>query len=224
MNAVYPLGKGSHWGNNEIRFSVRSLEMFTSIREVFIVGENPGFGNHIPYRETQHPAVNIWEKLVEACLTDEISDPFLFINDDHYFIKPVEIESYPNYYAYRISEYPSLKIKHGGNPYYQLVERTFKILGDVLFFNVHCPCLIHKQKFLDCFETYRQEIYTEGGLLVKTTYLQNEPGVQMDDYKIRFNESYQTIIDNIKDRHVFSSGEYAFEGTQQVLKQIFKTF
>jgi hypothetical protein len=235
MNAVYPLGNGSKWDNNELRYSVKSLSLFTNIDKVFVIGQlfdgelALPFEN-IPYRETQNPAVNIWEKLVEACVTPQISDPFLFINDDHYFTRPVDIDSYPNYYAYMIDDYPYMhqwvkgtNLNMLDNPYYKLVKRTRDILGNVKFFNVHCPCIIHKEKFLRTFEQYRSEIYTDIGLLIKTTYLQNEPGEVMTDYKIRFRESFDSVIDKIRDRHIFSSGEFVDPDTMKVLQTIFNT-
>ncbi len=227
MNAVYPLGTGSHWGNKEIEYSITFLRRYTSIVDVFTVGEAHPLATNIPYRETQHPAVNIWEKLLTACLDNRVSDPFLFINDDHYFTKPVDVEAYPNYYAYALKDYPFMReFIHSRatgqlvNPYYALVHRTYEILGDVLFFNVHCPCLVHKEKFIECFEKYRKEIYTDKGLLIKTTYLQGESGVLLSDYKIRLRESFESIIKVAAERHIISSGEFVDEQTAKALEYL----
>lgn len=221
MNAVYPLGTGSHWDNNEIRYSVESLKYAKGVSGVFVIGEDAGIGTHILMRETQAPAVNIWEKLITACVDERVSDPFLFINDDHFFLSEVDALNYPNYYCYNISQYP-IQFANPHNPYYQLVKRTWDILGDVVFFNVHCPCIIHKAKFIECFETYRQQIYTGPGLLVKTTYLQGAPGQYMKDYKVRHNESYETIAKNSKGRHIISGGEFIHPDLQKFLKDKFQ--
>lgn len=225
MNAVYPLGKGSEWNNNEIKYSIALLRKYAAwITDIYTVGVAVEGAINIPFDETQHPAVNIWEKIYEACHDERISDPFFCINDDHYIIKPIQPD-YPNYYAHLISEYDCKPVSLGGkifqgmeHPYQRLVLRTLDVLGDGLFFNVHCPFIVHKQKFIDIFERYSDEIYTDVGLLVKTTYLHGEPGVQMNDYKTRTNETEQSILKHCEGRHVFSSGKHS-KALESVLKQ-----
>lgn len=222
MNAVYPLGKGSLWENKEIQYSVRSVRKYAKwVTDIWTVGENVGF-NNIPYEETQHPAVNIWEKGYLACLDERISDPFLFINDDHFFLKPVS-EDYPAYYSYPIAEYPfrDSGIKGFEHPYFRLVRRTREILGDVLFYNVHCPFIVHKDKFVETFHRYEKEIYSDVGMLVKTTYLQGTEGVQMDDYKTRRGEELESVRRHCKDRHIFSTDADISEGAALFLIEQF---
>ena len=43
MDIVYILGNGSKFNNEEIRYSLRSLEKFVNFDRVFIVGECPKF-------------------------------------------------------------------------------------------------------------------------------------------------------------------------------------
>ena len=222
MDAVYPLGSGSLWENKEILYSVASLRKFAPfIKDIYTVGEDAGF-NHIRHKETQHPSVNIWEKGYLACMDERVSDPFLFINDDHYFLQPIE-ENYPAYYAYNISEYPfrDSGIKGFVHPYFRLVNRTREILGDVLFYNIHCPFMVHKKKFMETFERYENEIYSDVGMLVKTTYLQGIEGVQLSDYKTRRGESLQSVQRNCEGRHIFSTEADISEGAALFLIQNF---
>lgn len=215
MDAVYPLGPGSIWGNKEIDYSTRLLKKYTNVKNIFTVGQSFKQLPNIPATDNQSKIVNLWEKCYLACQNESVSDPFLFINDDHYIIKPTDIDNYPNYYSFKISEYPYKTFQFSGttidkhsHPYWSLVYRTEQILGDVLFFNVHCPVIIHKKRFIDIFTKYYDDVY-DGGLLLKTTYLQGLPGVQMDDYKTRRGESLASIKHHCKDRHIFSSCDEA---------------
>lgn len=212
MNAVYPLGTGSMCGNKEIEYSTRLLRNFTNVEDMFVIGQPFEGLIHIPHTDNQAKAVNLWEKCYTACIDDRISDPFLFINDDHYIIKPTDIENYPNYYSHRISQYPYKTFQFNGftidkhsHPYWKLVYKTEQILGDCLFFNVHCPVVIYKKRFIEVFEKYHAHIYEGEGMLLKTTYLNGLEGVQMDDYKTKRGETLSSIQHHCKDRHVFSS-------------------
>ena len=47
IDVVYILGDGSKWGNNEIKYSLRSLEKYgKNIRDVYICGNKPYFVNN----------------------------------------------------------------------------------------------------------------------------------------------------------------------------------
>src|SRR5690349_20419873 len=110
IDVVYPLGKGSRWKNNEIKYSLRSVEKhLQNYGKVFVIGEKPNFlanVNHIP-AEDKHPIPdsNIFEKLKTACETKEISDTFLFFNDDHYLLEDFDAEKFPYFYHGTMAEY-----------------------------------------------------------------------------------------------------------------------
>lgn len=223
MDAVYPLGNGSLWNNNEIRYSIASLRRFAPfIRDIYTVGETVENTYHIQHEETQHPAVNIWEKVYIACHNSSISERFMCINDDHFLLKEIP-EDYPAYYSYNIKDYPIrstgvLKMEH---PYNRLVRRTRELLGDVLFYNVHCPFIVDKSKFITTFERYEKEIYEDCGILVKTTYLAGTQGMQMNDYKTRINEPYESVKQHCSGRHIFSTDTHISDGAIQYLAEIF---
>jgi len=99
MNAVYPLLED----NKEIHYSIECLKKFTTIGDIFTIGAAHEGAIHIPHTDNQSKIVNLWQKCYAACIDERISDPFLFINDDHFIIKPVDIENYPNYYSYNIT-------------------------------------------------------------------------------------------------------------------------
>jgi hypothetical protein len=59
IDVVYPLGTGSVWQDNELRYSLRSLEKnFPDLGRVYVVGHKPDWlGNveHIPFGDSQSP-------------------------------------------------------------------------------------------------------------------------------------------------------------------------
>lgn len=225
MDAVYPLGTGSLWENNEIKYSVASLRRFAPwVDEIYTVGEDAGF-YHIPHEETQHPAVNIWEKIYMACHDARVSENFLCINDDHFLLAHAP-ENYPNYYAYNIADYPfrDSGIKGFEHPYFRLVRRTRELLGEVLFYNIHSPFIVNKAQFISVFEKYEQAIYEDVGILVKTTYinsLMHPNPVQLEDYKTRRGETLESVRRHCKGRPVFSTDAEISEGAALFLIETF---
>jgi hypothetical protein len=74
IDVVYILGKGSTWSDNEIRFSLRSVDINLEHRGVFIIGDKPDFINtkhltHIPAEDIHTEKLkNALHKLKIACL------------------------------------------------------------------------------------------------------------------------------------------------------------
>lgn len=102
MDAVYILGSGSLSNNDEIRFSVRSLQThMEDLNDVYVIGEKPkrmpGV-NHIPC-EDKHKKKwqNAMEKTRRACEIEALSDEFLLMNDDFFMLAPFVGAEFPFY-------------------------------------------------------------------------------------------------------------------------------
>lgn len=108
MDVLYVIGTGSKWRNNELRYSLRSVEKhLKGYDRIFIVGDVPDFISNCnvilnPDATTAgsnyRHEYNIYNKIVCAIKYTDISDNFLFINDDHFFVKDVDIKKYPFYF------------------------------------------------------------------------------------------------------------------------------
>ena len=103
MDIVYPLGTGSVWENNELRFSLRSVEEnLIGLGRVWVVGEKPSWltgVEHIPMKDpTGVPWRNSLAKIREACKRAELSPEFLYMNDDFFLTQPVDIMKFPFIY------------------------------------------------------------------------------------------------------------------------------
>ena len=92
IDLVYPLKRGaSQWADNEIRYSLRSVaeNLRLPVRDVYLVGDKPGFLDvaHIPMEDHFEKSIALMQKYRAACESDEVSDPFLLLDDDHIFLR-----------------------------------------------------------------------------------------------------------------------------------------
>lgn len=154
ISVIYPIGRGSVWNNNEIKYSLRSVEKHLSgVKNVFIIGEKPAFltnVEHIPVTDTHKvPDMNILNKIVTACNTSKVTDTFLFLNDDHYLLADYEAKEFPYYYSGTIQDYIR---KRGNDGYGRRSRNTMDSLWNrglpIKYFDTHYPMLINKKDFI----------------------------------------------------------------------------
>lgn len=143
MDIVYILGTGTTWQNNEIRYSLRSVEKnVRDLDRVFVVGEFPEWLQNVVYIEAGDPYGQKWQnayhKISEACRDERLSDEFLLMNDDFFIFKEIEAENYPYYYK---GSLPSFRKKNWGR---FLPQK--KMAQD---YGIHRPFRYEKRKFLD---------------------------------------------------------------------------
>ncbi len=88
MDIVYICRKGE---NEELRYSLRSIEKFSPNYRVWVVGYKPSWytGNFMPVEDTSGKFNNIRLALLAVCENPEISEDFVFMNDDFFLIKPI---------------------------------------------------------------------------------------------------------------------------------------
>ncbi|HAE35275.1 MAG TPA: hypothetical protein DCG22_05750 [Bacteroidetes bacterium] len=206
MDVVIPLGSGSRWQDNELRFCLRAVEKhLKGYDRIYIVGRKPDWIQNIefiPYVEAHTRERNIMEKVRRACKSG-VSDNFLFMNDDHFLIKDVDAHTYPYYYNGPIALY--------GGEYGQSLYRTQRELSTrglpTLNYDIHCPIIYSKRLFLDIMACYSWK----KDLVVKSLYANTAgvEGVQMNDCKINRNIGVAVLRQVEQDRHVFSIGDGA---------------
>lgn len=150
MDILYILGTGSLWQNNEIRYSLRSLERFGgNVGRIFIVGTKPDFINDevtfIPC-DDQHdtPHKNILRKVITAMESGLLPDHFLISSDDHFYIKPTNFDTLPVYYK-REQIIDGIPFLQDRNPYFlSLIEtRKFMIQHGLSLYQTNPHCNTH---------------------------------------------------------------------------------
>ena len=94
MDVLYALGKGSLYQNAEIRQSVKLLNRHVDYDRLFIIGEEPGIREKyefIPFRDQLARTNNVFRKIVEVCENYDISEDFLYMMDDVFILKDIDI-------------------------------------------------------------------------------------------------------------------------------------
>ena len=124
MDIIYTVGLGSNWENNELRYSLRSLEKYgRNYDRVFVVGELPGFLSDkvikVPYRETtDNGEYNNISKIYFVMKTYNIDDYICFMQDDIIFQKEYDFSKPIWTYTHDIYKYET------DDEFYQMLNRT----------------------------------------------------------------------------------------------------
>lgn len=155
IDIVIPLGTGSHHDNIELLYSLRSLEKHVTFDKVWIVGELPRWVknvNHIPFPDDPKRCsdYNIMNKITVATMIGALSEDFLFMNDDHFFLQPMDASKMPYYYCDTLQTF----ITHRGlDTYGRRVKNTLKLLLSknlpTKYFDIHYPIIYNKSLFLN---------------------------------------------------------------------------
>ena len=190
MDLVYILGTGTTWQNNEIRYSLRSVEKNVSdLGNVFVVGEFPEWLQNIIYIPAADPYGQKWRnayhKISEACRDERLSEEFLLMNDDFFIFKEITSENYPYYYK---GSLPSFRKKNWGR---FLAQKNM-----AMDYGVHRPFRYEKQKFLnlakieiwyDCFplRSFYGNFYKVGGVRCKDKNLTPLSNEKVFDFNIK---------------------------------------
>lgn len=171
MDIVYLLGSGSKWQNNEIRFSLRSVQKhIKGYRKIFVIGECPEWitgVEHLSFEEKfKIPDKNIADKLAFAANHKKISANFLYMNDDIFFVKDFDIKDIPTTHK------GELKLTRQDR-YGKMLQDTHRVLSNkglsVNCFDNHFPMLMNKTKLKRAFAAFDWE-NSEHGLATKTMY------------------------------------------------------
>jgi len=157
IDLVYVLGTGSKWNDNEIRFSLRSVQKnLKGVRNIYVVGEYPAFLQnviHVPAKDILDPGVNadgnMTYKLLHACSIPELSDNFLFMNDDFIIMQPMVAAEIPWMHKGDMKNRPE---KFWKEQFYRYrLRRTFETLCErmqtTLQYDYHAPMLMNKNDF-----------------------------------------------------------------------------
>lgn len=104
VDVVYPLGRGSQWGDNEIRYSIRSFKKhFKDLRNVVVVGEKPAWMKgvvHIPYPDKMdvNRDARIIMKISQACKDKRVSENFIMCSDDTFLNRDLCFEDFTGWH------------------------------------------------------------------------------------------------------------------------------
>ena len=164
IDLVYVLGTGSVWKNNELRFSLRSVaKNMAGVGNIWIIGENPGFLSpeirHIYYPDElgkDNADGNMARKILRACKEPDLSEDFVFMNDDFIINKPLIAAEIPCLHKGDMKNRPPefwTKEK-----YRKRLRRTFDVLTankyPTIQYDYHAPMIMSKTLFPACMENF----------------------------------------------------------------------
>jgi hypothetical protein len=155
MDVVYPVREGEH--NDELMYSLRSLKNIPH-GKVFLVGYAPSWVRNIVHIKRDQKGFTKYQNstanLLAACNDPRVSDDFILMNDDFFFLKPMTevpvrhrgpvkdvIEEYKQRYK------ADKKYLQGMIETYELCKAWFS--NEPLSYELHIPMVINKEKFLD---------------------------------------------------------------------------
>lgn len=218
VDVIYALGKGSIHQNIELKYSLRSLEMHArNIGNVFLIGEKPKFLNyefvqHIHVRDNNLPERNIKNKIIAACELPQLSERFLFVNDDHFLLKEIDAANYPYYFKKNMSLLQGWQVRPRTDEYAQSLKNTHDVLSERglpgKHFDIHYPIVYNKYLFPQIIQSYNwSRKYVSKSLYSNSL---NIEGIEATDLKLNRAYPLATMMNMIADREIFSIGDYAF--------------
>lgn len=220
MDYVYICRAGE---NEELRYSLRSLEKNLPEGSVWLVGGKPDWyrGNYIPVESTGRKQENAINNLRTITESDKISEKFVLMNDDFFVVKPVtDIKTYHGGNLMdRIklrreitprSKYPELLLKA-----YRALQR--RGIQDILDYDLHVPMIMTKSGLKQALNMGTQWRSTYGNL-------HNVGGTQIEDVKVYNTATLVEIsydIDNLKYEYLSTDDSSFLFVWEKILKDMF---
>ncbi len=186
--------------NEELRYSLRSVEQNFPHRYVWFIGGKPAGLRPDKYIYVQQNKKTKWDNTSElfkaACINSEISDDFVLFNDDFFVMHPVNnLPYYSDGVLYQ--KIYKLKAKYGRNSEYSLRLQATKDLLEcmnlpTISYAIHYPIIINKVEMLETFGAF------PAGLMWRSLYgnYQHKSFQLVQDCKIYLNHVQPDISSN----------------------------
>jgi|GEM_PF-994900 len=226
MDVVYPISGGFHgkkrlgskWNDNELRYSLRSLEQyFQNLGRVFIVGHKPDWLTgvvHLPAEDTHrhNKDANLIDKVLLACRSG-VSPTFLRLSDDQCLLKP----------------WDGLQVWHMGNAmgrrggkWWRRMQRTCEHLQShgrpTFFYDCHAPAPVDRETFIQV--ATEADYQTPPGMCINTLYFNtiDIPRDKMSGRKVAFHRPTKAKRLRRGTKGKLFLG-YSEKGTNEAMKQ-----
>lgn len=216
MDVLYTLGKGSLYENQEIKQSVKLLQKHVKYDRLWIIGEEVKLDtnyNFIPFKDCLTRTNNVFRKIVEVCENYDISDNFLYMMDDVFILKDIDIDNYPMYHSGELKDFPN------SGSYFKELNNTKEFLiknnKPILNFGVHCPIVYNKKKIMEIDSFYWKEVNGKNNQLnPRILYGNYTEGnkVFTKDCKLIRDYPMEELKTLLKDKEWFSIGSRSYEG------------
>lgn len=152
--------------NEELRYSLRSVEKNWQYRSVWFYGGCPDDIRPDNYVWMPQRELTKWERvrgmLRAACMNDDITEDFWLFNDDFFVMKPMPEDMPPQCNKTLQDRIKSIEERHNGKTEYteqlrHLVKTLEKAGKGMVDYTVHKPMLINRKKMLEVLDKFPQE-------------------------------------------------------------------
>lgn len=213
---IIPVKSGSKNNYKELIYSLRSFERhLNGFGDIFIIGKKISSLRGLKYinanddPKSMYKERNIFRKISLACSHPEVSDEFIFANDDHFLLHDFDVDNLPFYHKGDLEDTLS---KNTGD-YRKSLNHTRKYLiskgKPTLDYDTHFPMIYEKNRFIDTFVCKDINWDRPFGYVIKSLYA-NMVGVNGEfggDCKIQHKMRYNEIVDKIGSRLFFSTSD-----------------
>jgi hypothetical protein len=214
MDYVYVCREGS---NEELRYSIRSVVAHASYKDIWLVGYKPDWyrGNFVSVPDISSKFNNIINCIKAIPDIGAISEDFILMNDDFFFLKDVGIV--PTYHGGPLKDKIEKYADLGARQYTTLLSKTYNSLvrqgiKDPLDYDIHFPMPMNKNKL-------RQSI--KKAYFPRSAYgnINNVAGTLTKDVKVYRHKS---MLSNLS--HDISEKEHYFLSTEDgSFDRVYKT-
>lgn len=232
MDVVYTYRYDRRSQNKQLRYSLRSIEKHLSgVDKIIVIGFPCGMKgvHYFEHHDNFGAARNIMTKLQAVANEPSISEDFLYIADDHYLLKSMDVKDYPYYVNGTLQDL----YKTQNNAYRAMIKNTYEALESKQFgtvnYNVHAPIIYNKTKLRKLAEIY--DLNNPLNYILKSLYMNTFHGTtiepelfELKDCKIRSNFDPEEIKRRIAGRDIWSTGkEWQHENIGKVLNELYPT-
>ena len=223
IDVLYIVGNGSLYGDEELRYSLRSLDKFgRNVGRLFITGKCPSFVDQtkvtfLPELDIGCPAINHWWKVDQTFRKTDIGDRALLMYDDIFFCKPVDCAKYPwRWRGLLPIERPEGEYRRSlYNAGAWLQKNNYPLIN----YGLHQPCIYEKDKFLSMEKDFEELKLSDVGMSPRSVYANRfvegkTKTEHMEDLKIR--SSVDNVDNLLKHRDCFSIADDCLDGPVQL--------
>lgn len=174
--------------NEELRYSIRSVLYHFPNADIYVVGEPPDWyiGKSIYVPQNKDKYNNAGRNLATICVSEEIPDDIILMNDDFFIVDKVKSI---NYYhgGLLVDKIKSYSRMFPSGPYIRKLSSTLRRLKQVgvenpLDYELHVPMRVNKQKL---------QKLLQFGVLWRSLYgnIYNVGGTEIVDVKVYFDKT-----------------------------------
>jgi len=231
IDVIIPLGIGSKWENNELRYCLRSLETnFLDLGIIYLVGHKPDWVKDIVHIESEdtflhNKDANIIKKTLLICERRSVSDYIMRISDDQLLLQPMFSREIKPLYQLELNESYFQKM----NRWRRRLKNSFEVLKKdkiekIYNYETHIPVIYDRRRFIDTYTKYKDWAIDGAGYTINTMYFNNIKcdKVKLTNEKACFEQPVQTVEEIIKMLKNKLYLGYNDNGLNDNLKQVIK--